>query len=149
MERLADYALNPENNVGAILGDTEIYDLFKRNIDRMVDTSQTMEFKNVLDLIVAFLRFTLRCYTENTEYVNAILRTCVKICERQHANDFEEDCQKNIVKFLTLPLETMSLTVLTMKEYPNLMKYLPFQKRRVVSTKIVNVKHPQRCLLAA
>ena len=29
-----------------------------------------------------------------------------------------------------MPLETMSLTILTMNEYPNLMKYLPFVKRR-------------------
>jgi vacuolar protein sorting-associated protein 35 len=56
--------------------------MFKKNIDRMVETSQSMEFKNVLDLIVAFLKFTLRCYTENTDYVNAILKTCVKISEK-------------------------------------------------------------------
>ena len=44
--------------------------------------------------------------------------------------NFEEDCLKNIVKFLSMPLETMSLQILTMEDYPNLMKYLPFDKRR-------------------
>jgi len=56
----------------------------------------------------------------------------------------DEDSQKNIVKFLTMPLETMSLTILQMNEYPNLMQYLPFTKRRYVSLKIcqavVNLK---------
>jgi vacuolar protein sorting-associated protein 35 len=62
----------------------------------------------------------------------------VTICEKQHQADFDDDCLKNIVKFLTLPLETMSLSILTMNEYPNLMKYLSFSNRRLVATKIVN-----------
>ena len=44
-----------------------------------------------------------------------------------------------------MPLETMSLTILQMNEYPNLMKYLPFSKRRLVASKIcqavVNLKN--------
>lgn len=35
-----------------------------------------------------------------------------------------------------MPLETLSLSILTLNEYPNLMKYLPFAKRRQVATKI-------------
>lgn len=38
-----------------------------------------------------------------------------------------------------MPLETMSLSILTMDEYPNLMKYLPFSKRRQVAHKILQV----------
>ena len=82
------------------------------------------------------MKFSLRCYPNNSDYVNDILKSAVHICEKQTLRDFEEDSLKNIVKFLTMPLETMSLTILQMDEYPNLMKYLPFTKRRFVALKI-------------
>lgn len=85
---------------------------------------------------VAFLKFSLRCYPQNSDYVNQILKACVAIVERQGSRDLDDDSQKNIVKFLTMPLETMSLTILQMNEYPNLMQYLPFSKRRLVALKI-------------
>jgi hypothetical protein len=56
--------------------------MFKINIDRMVDTASSLEFKNVLDLMVAYLKFTLRCYIQFPEYVNTILKSCVKICSK-------------------------------------------------------------------
>lgn len=48
----------------------------------MVDQASSTEFKNVLDLMVAFLKFTMRCYSENSENVNSILKSSVKICEK-------------------------------------------------------------------
>lgn len=93
---------------------------------------------------MAFLKFSLRCYPQNSDNVNKILKACVEICQKQACGDLDEDSQKNIVKFLTMPLETMSLTILQMNEYPNLMQYLPFSKRRYVALKIcqavVNLK---------
>lgn len=59
--------------------------MFKKNIERMVDIASSVEFKNVLDLMVAFLKFTLRIYKdklENSEHVNNILKLCVKICSK-------------------------------------------------------------------
>lgn len=91
------------------------------------------------------MKFSLRCYPKNSDYVNQILKVCVLICDKQLSKDFSDECQNNIVKFLTMPLETMSLTILQMNEYPNLMKYLPFSKRRLVAIKIcqavVNLKN--------
>lgn len=104
--------------------------MFKANIDNLVAKASSTEFKNVLDLMVGFLKFSLRCYGSNSDYVNQILKSCVTICQKQTEQDFTDECLKNIVNFLTMPLETMSLTILTMDEYPNLMKYLPFMKRR-------------------
>ncbi|KAL4451052.1 hypothetical protein ABPG74_021374 [Tetrahymena malaccensis] len=136
MDRLAEYALRSEDVQATFNSDNHIYSMFKNNIDNLVERSSSTEFKNVLDLMVAFLKFSLRCYSSNSDYVNQILKSCVKICEKQHEQDFQDDCLKNIVKFLTMPLETMSLSILTMDEYPNLMKYLPFSKRRQVAQKI-------------
>ena len=108
----------------------DIYNMFKNNIDKILDNTGQIEFKNLLDLQVAFLNFSIRCYPQNSEHVNAILKSCCRLCEKQNDTEFSEECQKNIVKFLTMPLETMSLSILTMNEYPNLMKHLPFTKRR-------------------
>lgn len=82
------------------------------------------------------MNFSLKCYPQNSENVNQILKSCCRLCEKQNESEFTEDCQKSIVKFLTMPLETMSLSILTMNEYPNLMKHLPFSKRRYVAIKI-------------
>ncbi|EGR30479.1 vacuolar sorting protein, putative [Ichthyophthirius multifiliis] len=136
MDRLAEYAIRYEEVQSTFYSDNNIYVMFKNNIDSMVEKSQNTEFKKVLDLMAAFLKFSLKCYKSNSNYVNQILKTCAIICERQQEQDFQDDCLKNIVKFLTMPLETMSLFILTMDEYPNLMKYLPFSKRRQVAIKI-------------
>lgn len=53
-----------------MFGDLDIYAMFKSNIDTLIDNASTTEFKNVLDLMVAFLKFTLRCYIDNGDYVN-------------------------------------------------------------------------------
>lgn len=119
-----------------MFGDLDIYNMFKTNIDSLLENSGATEFKNVLDLMVAFLKFTLKCYLNNIDYVNQILQSCVVICDRQHSSDFDDDCLKNIVKFLTDPLDTLSLSILTMDEYPKLMQFLPFSKRRTVAFKI-------------
>lgn len=63
-----------------MFGNIDIYAMFKTNIDRLVESAGATEFKNVLDLMVAFLKFTLRCYVDNSDYVNQILKSCVKVC---------------------------------------------------------------------
>lgn len=56
--------------MNTVLGNVDIYAMFKKNIDRMVENASSLEFKNVLDLMVAFLKFTLRCYSDNVDYMN-------------------------------------------------------------------------------
>lgn len=51
--------------------------------------------------------------------------------------NIDEDCQIYISKFLIHPLETLAHVILTMNEYPNLMKYLKFKRRREVAKQIV------------
>lgn len=42
-----------------------------------------------------------------------------------------------MVKILTIPLETLSLQVLSMNHYPELMQYMAYESRRTVALKIV------------
>jgi len=73
MDRLANYTQDNDTELAHKFGDVDIYAMFKLNIDRLVDQASSLEFKNVLDLMVAFLKFTLRCYQDNSDYVNQIL----------------------------------------------------------------------------
>lgn len=44
---------------------------------------------------------------------------------------------KLLVKLLTIPLESLSIAVLSMNHYPTLMQYMKFANKRTVSLKIV------------
>jgi hypothetical protein len=44
---------------------------------------------------------------------------------------------KLLVKLLTIPLESLSIAVLSMNHYPTLMQYMKFTNKRTVSFKIV------------
>jgi vacuolar protein sorting-associated protein 35 len=60
MDRLAEFALN--NDMQSFNSELDIYNMFKQNIDKILDNTGQIEFKNLLDLQVAFLNFSLRCY---------------------------------------------------------------------------------------
>jgi hypothetical protein len=45
---------------------------------------------------------------------------------------------KLLVKLLTIPLESLSIAVLSMNHYPTLMQYMKFTNKRTVALKIVN-----------
>jgi hypothetical protein len=44
---------------------------------------------------------------------------------------------KLLVKLLSIPLESLSIAVLSMNHYPTLMKYMRFGNRRTVSLRII------------
>jgi Vacuolar protein sorting-associated protein 35 len=58
---------------------------------------------------------------------------CQKVPQDKY-NDKELNC---MVDILTFPLEKMSICVLNLTNYPNLMNLLPFDRRKLVAVKIV------------
>jgi hypothetical protein len=44
---------------------------------------------------------------------------------------------KLLVKLLSIPLESLSIAVLSMNHYPTLMKYMRYSNRRTVALRIV------------
>jgi vacuolar protein sorting-associated protein 35 len=138
MERLADYATTASEVTETIKEKINLYELFKKNIDTLIEHSDASDFKNVLYLEAAFLKFTIRCYPTQAEYVNDILKSAVRSCSL-HTSHMDEECQSFIVKILTLPLDSLSVAVLTMDEYPNLMKHLKFTRRREVAQQIAKI----------
>lgn len=68
--------------------------------------------------------------------MNEILKDASYFCQH-HEMNIDEDCQIYISKFLIHPLDTLAHVILTMEEYPNLMRYLKFKRRREVAKQIV------------
>ncbi len=52
-----------------------------------------------------------------------------------------------LVKLLSVPLETLSISVLSMNHYPTLMKYMRYTQRRVVALRIVKAVVKDRKML--
>ena len=44
MDRLADFALNSDTQLTNINKEIDIYDMFKKNIDKLVENASTFEF---------------------------------------------------------------------------------------------------------
>jgi vacuolar protein sorting-associated protein 35 len=49
MDRLAEYALN-NDAISSFNSEVNIYNMFKSNIDKILENSGSIEFKNLLDL---------------------------------------------------------------------------------------------------
>ena len=135
MNRLSSYLTDSGNVIENIEHGFSVYELFSTNIKELVKRSEASEVKSTLNLYAAFLQFTLKCYPSKHEYVNDILGDASNYCASYDSN-IDEDCQMYIAKFLTTPLETMANIILTMDEYPRLIKYLKFKKKRDVAKNI-------------
>ena len=83
------------------------------------------------------MNFSIKTYPNNLEYVNQILESCNSILKSTPINNADKTCMKLLVKLLTVPLESLSIAVLSMNHYPALMQYMRFQNKRTVALKIV------------
>jgi vacuolar protein sorting-associated protein 35 len=66
-----------------------------------------------------------------------ILESCNQILRTTPITNTDNNSMKLLVKLLSIPLETLSIAVLNMSNYPALMKYMKFSNRRVVALRIV------------
>lgn len=137
MDRLSNYAGERQGDI-EILRKLDVFALFKRYIDKIISDQQgSMDVRKLLELEVAFLRFSLKCYPMNSDYVNFIYESCLLMIEKTEGLVLDPESLKNIVQLLSVPLETLSLAILSMRHYPLLMGYLPFVYRKQVAYRIV------------
>jgi vacuolar protein sorting-associated protein 35 len=137
MDRLSNYAGERQGDID-ILKKLDVFALFKRYIDKIISDQQgSMDVRKLLELEVAFLRFSLKCYPLNSDYVNCIYESCLLMIEKTEGVVLDPESLKNIVQLLTVPLETLSLAILSMRHYPLLQAYLPFVFRKQVAHRIV------------
>jgi len=120
---------------------TFIYDMFKTSIGNLIEKSQGGDnLEKLLELLAAFINFSVHSYPTRIDYVNEILKLTVILCAKSETkpDGYSEEILDNIVNILTHPLEKMAIVVLNMNEYPNLMNHLPFVQKKKVAISICN-----------
>ena len=142
MEKLSKFASDNKGGEGqtegALVGNLDIFKLFKKYTDKIIDEQgKTIDVSRLLELEVAFMNFSIKTYPSSLDYVNQILESCNQILKTTPINNSDKNCMKLMVKLLTIPLESLSIAVLSMNHYPTLMQYMKFQNKRTVALKIV------------
>lgn len=118
---------------------SQIYTMFKNSIANVVNKQQgeNIQLHKLLELQAAFIKFCVHTFPDKIEYVDQILQLSVNLCGKVSPAEYSDAVLESIVQILIHPLETMSIVVLNLAEYPRLMGYLPFLKRKKVASKIV------------
>jgi hypothetical protein len=124
MEKLSKFVSQTE---GSTSGDKDIFKLFKKYTDKIIEEQgKTIDVARLLELEVAFLNFSIQSKPENLEQVNSILESCVSILKSTTITNQDQAAMKLLVKLLSIPLQSLSIQVLSMNHYPELMKYMKF-----------------------
>ena len=143
MEKLAKYVTNlkEEENIGGS-SPTQIFNLLKGNIDKIVRENQSLNIQDNLKLIElesAFLKFAIKCSPKKDRLytVNNTLGDCVALLNRNRGERLNPDGMKLIGKLLSSPLESQ-LSIFDMPSFPELMKYLNYSSRATLSLRIID-----------
>lgn len=116
--------------------DTKIFGVVQKYIEEIfVRFNSKMESNLVIQ--VSLLNFCIKCYPKQTENINSILESSVNLIKRSREENLNPECMRMLVKLLSVPLDTLSLRILEMPQYPILLKYMAFGSRRTVSLRIV------------
>ena len=79
MDRLSKFAASGEHDILSYSKDLDIFKLFKKYTDKIIEEQRDkLETTKMLELEVAFLKFSIKTYPNNIDYVNAILESCSK-----------------------------------------------------------------------
>ncbi len=141
MEKLAKFVSNSNDDPKEILKDTEkIFGLLKSSLDELLNkdsNNENMDIMLILDLEVAFMKFTISCCPpENKlENVNYILSSSINILKLSQ-NKLSDDGIKKILSLLSSPLES-ELSLFDIIHFPILMDYLDFSSRKNLGLKII------------
>jgi len=148
MDRLSNFATSQPSIIAEVEKTISIFELFRKYIDKIIEEQGiAMELKKLIELQVAFVRFSIKSYPMKIENVNMIMKSAVKIMQMQPAKNITEECLKSLVKLLVIPLETLSLSIFNLADFPTLMQYLTPALLKVVAKKIVMVFSQFLCFI--
>ena len=120
--------------------DSEIFELLRKNIDKIIH-EQGGSFDNykLLELLVAFMKFTLKCNKQSIECVNHILSSSVNIISKFSKSNgkISQEGIKLVMWLLSYPLDSLSIAIFEMNQYSVLMKYLDFYSRKTLALRII------------
>lgn len=136
LNRISDYAGETDLE---IVQSVDIFKLIKEHVDKLTsENSPAGEMAKFLQLFVAFLRLSLKCYPDNLDNVISILDDCVSLINKEDSGKHLDSESLNcIAKLLMFPLDSLGLAVLEIKSFPKLMGYLQFAARKKVALRMV------------
>jgi vacuolar protein sorting-associated protein 35 len=127
LDRLSEVSGNSETN---------IFKMVQKHIEEIfIRFNSKMESNLVIQL--SLLNFCVKCYPKETDNINSILESSVTLIKKSREEKLNPECMRLLVKLLSIPLETLSLKILDMPQYPMLLKYMAYNGRRTVSLRIV------------
>jgi vacuolar protein sorting-associated protein 35 len=139
MEKLAKFVGDTGRDQNEVLQSTEkIFDLLKLNIDKIIEEGSqgAMDSLKLIELQVAFMKFTLKGCPNKLHTVNHILNSSVNILTNKGDVKLSQDGIKLIGRLLSVPLES-TLSIFEMPQFPVLMNYLDFSSRSTLSLRII------------
>lgn len=114
--------------------DLDIFKLFKKYTDKIIESK--LDIGKLLELETAFMNFSIKTYPQNIDYVNQILDSCNLILTGNPIPQNDKASMNLLVKLLTIPLDSLSIQVLRLQNYPALMSFMKFSNKRQVALRI-------------
>lgn len=141
MDKLARYVENNSSESNALSSAANIFSLLKTNIDKIVieGSSGSMDNLKVLDLEVAFIKFTIKCCPEKDKLdtINHIFYSCVSLLTQNKNEKITQEGVKQVRNLLSPALDS-TLSIFEMPNFPELMKYLDYSSRSSMSLRIID-----------
>jgi len=134
IDRLAAYANRGEN----IPSNIKIFSIFSSQIANVVQQQSSMPVEDILALEASLLNLAITCYPQQVEYVDDVFKFCADTMDARKEDYSKTTCVKQVLRLLSTPLESYKniLTVLSLKNYYGIVKFLNYSNRRKVAVDI-------------
>jgi vacuolar protein sorting-associated protein 35 len=131
MNRLSNYS---DGNADKIPSDLQAFNLFNDCITKILEERANLDLAEILRLQTALMTFALKCYPGRLDYVNYCLGMCASVLSATKSTELDENSIVEVEELLTIPLSSLALKVLDLKQYSELLCYLPYENRKQVRT---------------
>lgn len=134
MNRLANYA--KERGAG-IRDKVDMFRIFLFHTSEVIKNNPKIPMEDILQLQVALVNFASSVYPERIDYVDHVLGFSVQVLEKTGNPKVDPGCVKYVTQLLTLPIQSLLLSILELNSFAALMAFLAFDTRKQVAISIV------------
>merc|ERR1719444_318548 len=140
MQRLASFLADTKTSSADTdgLGDLDVFTLFRTPLTEITSRALTAgseatgaDIANAIEIQAAFMAFTTSLYPNKIQYVDLILKSTTEMLRNVVTADrLSGQGAQKLVDLLAAPMKSLSLKVLEMEYYPELVKFLEYQTRK-------------------
>jgi len=147
MQRLASFLADTKTSSADTdgLGDLDVFTLFRTPLTEITSRALTAgseatgaDIANAIEIQAAFMAFTTSLYPNKIQYVDLILKSTTEMLRNVVTADrLSGQGAQKLVDLLAAPMKSLSLKVLEMEYYPELVKFLEYQTRKQAALSMV------------